>query len=370
MDNKRKDQVGVAGENATIDIALKVFYGEFVFEDLWFSHKDIGQGSNVELADLIISLGNDLLAFQIKTRDVNSSGDGDEKWIKNRTKDAKDQLVVTFNNLQIKGLPQFVNKKGDMVKLKPQGLFSGIIILKNETINYYQKVISCKRLNGLVHCFSYNDFCICCTRLLIPADLLSYLSFRERYYPLDTKISENEEICVDKFLISKYGESQLDDGFIEPFKGILNQYKSKLIDGESDLNTYREIIEVMAMFDRIEIDIFCDLLGKVQMAAKEYLCTDNLFMKPCNQNKHSVLFLSADKWNEQHAKHITELFMYKTKTEKCLTVAVCFEDEGSIRIEWILKEQQWERDNVMEQMIKELGIENKWTPKKYIMPNK
>ena len=51
------------------------------------------------------------------------------------------------------------------------------------------------------------------------------------------KISENENICVDKFFMTKYGESQLDDGFIEPFKWILNQYKSKLIDGESDLNT-------------------------------------------------------------------------------------------------------------------------------------
>ncbi|MCM1143746.1 MAG: hypothetical protein NC318_08595 [Blautia sp.] len=99
MDKKRKNQVGIDGENDTIDIALKVFYGEFVFEDLWFSHKDIGRGSNVELVDLIISLGNDLLAFQIKTRDVNLSGDRDEKWIKNRTKDAKDQLVVTFNDL-------------------------------------------------------------------------------------------------------------------------------------------------------------------------------------------------------------------------------------------------------------------------------
>ena len=54
----RKDQVGIDGENETTEIALRVFFGEFVFSDLWFSHRDIGQGSNIQLADLIINIGD------------------------------------------------------------------------------------------------------------------------------------------------------------------------------------------------------------------------------------------------------------------------------------------------------------------------
>ena len=44
---ERKDKVGLAGEKDTERIALKVFYGEFVFSDLWFINKNIGQGTNI-----------------------------------------------------------------------------------------------------------------------------------------------------------------------------------------------------------------------------------------------------------------------------------------------------------------------------------
>ena len=124
----RKDQAGIDGEKATEEIALKVFYGEFVFSDLWFSHKDIGTGTNRQLADLIINIGNDLLAFEVKTRTGGSTEEGDKKWVKEKIKDAKGQLVNTFNDLQVNGLPSFVNKKGDAIFLEKQGIFSVIII--------------------------------------------------------------------------------------------------------------------------------------------------------------------------------------------------------------------------------------------------
>ena len=38
---QRKDQVGIDGENLIEEIASKVFFGEFVFNELWFIHKDI-----------------------------------------------------------------------------------------------------------------------------------------------------------------------------------------------------------------------------------------------------------------------------------------------------------------------------------------
>ena len=362
----RKDQVGIDGENETTEIASKVFFGEFVFSDLWFSHKNVGQGTNIQLADLIINIGYDLLAFQVKTRNGKPIDGGDKKWIEKQIKLAKGQLVDTFNNLQIYGLPEFVNKKGDKIPLEKQGLFSGIIILKNEAIQDYRKILKSARLNGIFHCFSYQDFCICCDRLVIPADILSYLSFRERYYGVDCEISEQEEICVDKFLISKYGTSSLEDNFLKPYKWFLNEYKNRLIDEGNDLTQYREIVNVLAMFDRVEIDTFFDLLGKVREAAKHKLVTDHLFMKPFNGKKHSVLFISMNKWNVQHVSRVTELFMYKTKTEKCLTGTVSFEDDVNYRIDWLLNEHDWYADSGMEHLIIELGAENKWTPNKII----
>lgn len=119
----RKDQVGIDGENETTEIASKVFFGEFVFSDLWFSHKNVGQGTNIQLADLIINIGYDLLAFQVKTRNGKPIDGGDKKWIEKQIKLAKGQLVDTFNNLQIYGLPEFVNKKGIRYHLKNKDYF-------------------------------------------------------------------------------------------------------------------------------------------------------------------------------------------------------------------------------------------------------
>ena len=79
-------------------IALKVFYGEFVFSDLWYSNKEVGLETNIELADLIINLGNNFLAFQVKTRKGTPVDGGDKKWVANKVKKAKDQLVEKFAN--------------------------------------------------------------------------------------------------------------------------------------------------------------------------------------------------------------------------------------------------------------------------------
>lgn len=364
----RKDQVGIDGESDTEKIALKVFYGEFVFGDLWFSHKDIGTGTNIELADLIINIGNDLLAFQVKTRNEVSLSleTGDKKWVAKQIKKAKDQLVDTFHNIQVEGLPGFVNQRGDSIFLEKGGIFSGIIILKNERVLEYPKIISCNRLQGILHCFTEKDFNICCERLVIPKDILSYLYFRERYYKVDQEVEEKEEICLSKFLISKYGTEFFDNSFIESFKWIINHYKERLIEENKGSIEYREIIQVLAMLDRMEIDTFTNIFLKLLNGAQEGIYTDHMFMKSANEHKHSILFISQKILDRKHANRVTQLFMYKSKVEKCLTVILCLEDEMNFEVDWLLLEYPWEKDAGMERMIEELGIQNKWIPKKIL----
>lgn len=96
---------------------------------MWFSHKDIGTGTNIELADLIINIGNDLLAFQVKTRNEVSLSleTGDKKWVAKQIKKAKDQLVDTFHNIQVEGLPGFVNQRGDSKRYSVVFMFQGKI---------------------------------------------------------------------------------------------------------------------------------------------------------------------------------------------------------------------------------------------------
>ncbi len=362
----RKDQAGIDGEIGTEKIALKVFYGEFVFGDLWFSHKDIGKGTNIELADLIINMGNDLLAFQVKTRDGAPLEDGDKKWVAKQIKKAKDQLVDTFHNIQVEGLPGFVNKRGDSIILEKQGIFSGIIILKNNVVFEYSKIISCNRLHGILHCFTEKDFDTCCDKLVIPKDILEYLYFRERYYKVDQEIREKEEICLSKFLLYKYGAEFFDNSSLDSFKWIINHYKERLVEENKGSVEYREIVQILAMFNRVEIDTFTDIFSKLFEGAQRGIYSDRMFIKPADGQKHSILFISQKVLDKVHASRVTQLFMYKLKIEKCLAVILCLEDDMNFEIDWFLMECPWEKDLMMEEIIEELGIQNKWTPKKII----
>ena len=361
---QRKDQVGIDGEIAVEEIASKVFYGEFIFDDMWFSHKNINQGTNVELADLIINIGNDFLAFQVKTREGNPADDGDEKWVASQIKNAKKQLVDTFNYLQVEGLPEFVNKKGDSIAFGKGGLFSGIIILNNEKVGIYPKIVNCNRVHGFFHCFTKRDFDICCDKLVLPKEILEYLFFRERYYEIDKKVTEQEVVCLNKFLIIKYGVNSFDNSSIVSFKRILNNYKDRLNEENRGSVDYREIVQVLALFERVEVDTFINIFSELFAAAKQGLYMDHMFMKPQNKCKHSVLFISLEVLDKKHASRVTQLFMYKSKIEKCLTVILHLEDENNFEVDWLLMEYPWEMDSEMDKLIEELGIQNKWIPKK------
>ena len=361
---ERKDQIGLDGEKDTERIALKVFYGEFVFSDLWFTNKNIGQGTNIELADLIINMGEDCLAFQVKTRNGKIQEDGDKKWIAKQIKSAKKQLVDTFNNIQVDGLPEFVNKKGNSIKLGKQGIFSGIIILKNENIYEYPKIVKCNRLNGIVHCFTEKDFNVCCEKLVIPKDILEYFYFRERYYEIDEEVKEKENVCINKFLFAKYKSTCFDLQTINDFKEVLNNFKEKLIN--KDENEYRYIVEILAMFGRTEISMFTTIFGKLFVAARNGIYSDRMFIKPINEKRHSILFISQKNLNHKYASYITQLFMYQLKIDKCLTVILHIEDNVEFEIDWLLMEFPWRKNLQMENLINELNIQNKWKPKKQV----
>lgn len=361
---ERKDKVGLAGEKDTERIALKVFYGEFVFSDLWFINKNIGQGTNIELADLIINIEDECLAFQVKTRNGKAQDGGDKKWLAKQIKNAKKQLVDTFHNIQIDNLPEFVNKKGSLIELGKRGIFSGIIILKNESIYEYPKIVKSNRLNGIVHCFTEKDFDTCCEELVIPKDILEYLDFREKYYEIDKEIKEQEKVCIDKFLLNKYGNTFLNLQLVNDFKKILGDFQEKLLNKEK--SDYRYIVQVLAMFGRTEISMFTGIFGKLFAAAQNGIYSDDMFIKPINGNKHSILFISQKNLDRECASYITQLFMYQHKIDKCLTVILHIEDEDKFEVDWLLRESPWRRDLQMENLINELNIQDKWNPKKQV----
>ena len=97
-------------------------------------------------------------------------------------------------------IPQFMNGKGDKCTLKIGKTYIGIIILYNEAIEDYKRIVSYKRIDEQFQCFTYNDFKVCCEKLVIPRDIIEYLEFRKKIIQSDKMCSADEELMAEEFL--------------------------------------------------------------------------------------------------------------------------------------------------------------------------
>ena len=87
------------------------FYKELVLDDLHFTPEG---SSKIELADLIINLGDIILAIQLKERnDENQTNDpvSENNWFKDRCKEAKKQVKRSLELISSGTLPAFQNKR-------------------------------------------------------------------------------------------------------------------------------------------------------------------------------------------------------------------------------------------------------------------
>lgn len=357
---KSKEEKREQSEIDTIDVAKDFFLGDFVFGELKYTPIESDIKSNLELADCIINYGNNIIAFQVKGRNGAPKPDGDRNWIADHINKAKSQLVSTFNQLVDNTIPAFQNEKGDCFKISQEGvLFTGIIILQNNAMVSYKKVLSCNRLNGILHCFSYADFKLCCKKLVLPHDIMGYLFYRERKYQMDRDISVPEEDTVNAFLMEKYKTTIFDEENVDRFRWVLDKYRERLIE-KNDKSNYREIIEVLLQFDRIGVEVFTSCLDKVIKYAKEKTNTEDICIKSLEPGGCSILFMSDTELRKEHMLFVSDLFMYKTKSEKCLTVFIYFEDDENFDIYWCYEEAEWVYDKEMEELCSVPGIREKW----------
>lgn len=347
-------------EEKTSEIAREFFLGEFSFDELQYIPTNLAKGDKKELADLVIDYGDNIIAFQIKERRGEPVAGGDRKWVERKITDAKNQLVNTWEQYQNYEIPQFINGKGDSCSLKINGNYTGIIILYNEAIEEYKRIVSCRRLNGIFHCFSYSDFKLCCEKLIIPRDILEYFDFRAQKIGLDMVCNANEELMTEEFLEEKYGTSKCENYDLDTFRYFLKEYQNRLVEGDCD--QYRNVLQVFLELDRTGIDAFLKRVKRIIDFAKEKRQSDSHYIVPQNRNDSSFLFLSSDGFNKEYIEKLMFVFMYKTKSNKCLSVVAYFEDDMDFRLDWIYIEKEWEYDIALNEICNSAEIRNKWKP--------
>lgn len=347
-------------EEKTSEIAREFFLGEFSFDELQYIPANLSKGDKKELADLVIDYGDNIIAFQIKERRGEPVAGGDMKWVDRKITDAKNQLVNTWEQYQNYEIPQFINGKGDSCSLKINGNYTGIIILYNEAIEEYKRIVSCRRLNGIFHCFSYSDFKLCCEKLIIPRDILEYFDFRAQKIKLDMVCNANEELMTEEFLEEKYGTSKCEKYDLDTFRYFLKEYQNRLVEGDCD--QYRNVLQVFLELDRTGIDAFLKRVKRIIDFAKEKRQSDSHYIVPQNRNDSSFLFLSSDGFNKEYIEKLMFVFMYKMKLNKCLSVVAYFEDDMDVRLDWIYIEKEWEYDIALNEICNSAEIRNKWKP--------
>jgi hypothetical protein len=350
-------------EQSEIDVRELVkdfFLGEFVFDELIYTPEKLD--SNIELADVLISYADIVIGFQIKAR--NESANGSEKnWLEGRTKEAKHQVSETLKQLNRYNIPCFNNQCQESVTLPSNGHFLGIVILKNSNIDKYKKVVTTKDYDGNINCFEYDDFKKCCNRLLLPQEIIEYLSYRGTVCQVNKITTIEEDILLDNYLQAKYGVTQMDNDRIEMFRQTLRKYKSKVIDKHKLAET-REMLSILLKMDRHEIEVYCSLLIKTRDYAKKKRQQEDLMIIPAEKDKTAYLFISMGKYIQDYVKRIMILFMYKTQVSKCLITTICFDENEKMLMYHYYCEKKWQYDEVLEMICKDSAIKNKWIPKK------
>lgn len=263
------------------------FFKELVIDDLKF----IPEGcTEVEVADLLINLGDIIVAIQLKSRNDNDKTDNalvEMKWLQKKCKVAKGQVKETLQFISSGTLPNFCNKRGQTITLQAEAEVIPLVVFANDQIGDYPHLLKKHTDSGMnINCMSFSDYCEMCRILVTPIEIVEYLEYRkliyEKHGDIDimilngydnemvlTKPQENESL-VHQFLAEKYGmkESVKQKSTIQYFRNFLHLLPDRTVNTLTQTGCY-ELLLFFAHFQRYEITEFWDMLEDTKFDAKQ-----------------------------------------------------------------------------------------------------
>ncbi|MGN0809519.1 MAG: hypothetical protein ACI4NQ_06090 [Christensenellales bacterium] len=263
------------------------FFKELVLEDLRFT--PVG-ASEIELADLLINLGDIIIAIQLKTRNDENQTDNplaESKWLQKKCKVAKGQAKESLQIISSGILPVLHNKRGQSVLLQQDAEIIPLVVFENSRIGDYPHLLGKHSDSGMnINCMSFPDYCEMCRILVTPMEIVEYLEYRKIFYEehgdvdililngMDnemvlTKPRENESL-VHQFLAEKYGmkESARHRSYIQYFRNFLHLLPERTVRSSDQADTYT-ILLFLAHLQRYEITEFWDVLEDTKAEAKQ-----------------------------------------------------------------------------------------------------
>lgn len=331
------------------------FFEEFVQDNLQFIDH---VGNTQELADLLLNLGDVVVAIQIKERsDSVRTNDiaAEMKWFKKKMGIAKQQINNTVEFIREGKNLEFQNKRGIKIPIPSDVEIIPLVVFLNESIKDYPHLLEKHTADGIsVNCMSIADFQAMCRELVSPAEIIDYLKFRRDFYekngPVDMLICEasetdmmilcpsSNEALVRQFLVERYGVKEIkrDDNQFDLFREFVQQTAIRSTAGRDDYATYNLLL-FLSHFRRLEILAFRErlFLAVEKSKHRDYGIHGSLR----NEDNYAVFFVSSPPETVYSMDFLLELAQQKCDPKKLLQVYVWWEDDKNFRIDYLL----WDR---------------------------
>lgn len=375
---KQKDtSVGVSidsGDSMTLELSINELNSDHFLREFTFSsNKFVPQGgTQVELADGIVQLGDTVIFLQLKQREAGPGKvdqNAERAWFDSKVlKKAKSQIRDTHTYLDEEPSIKIENGRGTVLELRTDSVKTRHAVIcyrphPEASSQMYDK-FCVSRVAGFIHIFREDDYNLIVSKLVTFAELKDYLVARQRV--LSLWASECSK-CSERALLSHYllgvpskppkpshgyrlNEVDLstDDWDI---RGMLARFHLQSDSESGNPMDYYKIIGSLAQLNRAELREFrtrFDLALEYAKAKRSVLPW--AFSIP----KTSFAFaISAEITDERPISEMAKMFgmiaKYIHRAKMAISVAVLYVGDGFYDISWCYIESEWEQDDSMDE---------------------
>lgn len=364
----------MALEDKVNGLNRRYFFGEMTYSKTKFTPQ---ASSELELADALVVLQDQAIAFQLKERFApqSPSPDGETKWfegkvLKSGTKQIRDTRAYLENCSPIR----LENRRGHSRNISGQEIrkLHGVVCfepsssLPLDRLNYRFHESSTA---GIIHVMPAADYDALVATLLTPAEVFDFFAFREALivqYP-DKVRGLTEQALIGQYLSTgdpmvvpseahaatiaqlRHAAEQWD------VSGILERFAEKITDETRGSDSYYPIWLELAKLKRNELALFKQRFDLTTKNAKEgILVPYRMFVQRtgCGFVFIPIPAEHRDEW-EKPLMNLTMGGKYSFRAEKCVGVSIAPDGEPEhLLINWCYIEQEWQEDAVIEEWLR------------------
>jgi hypothetical protein len=358
-------------EDELNELNKQYFFREFTFSRTEFTPPG---GSELELADALILLGSDLVAFQLKAREAKSEdAERETRWFKDRVvKEGTKQIRDTLRYLEEHQPLEIANHRGHK-----QSLSLATIRTIQKVVSYdAARALPAAQRNqryyrsstaGLIHLIPAADYLGIVRTLLTPAELIEYLAYREELIEKwADKVSDlSEQALVGHYLVGDIGAepTEAHRDAVRRIKheigswdisGILKLFADRIVSKDAETQYY-PIITELAKLKRNELAEFKTRYLLTREKAKQ----DDIaqpFRMMSYRTGCAFVFIpipaSKSDVRQRALVNFTIGAKYDLKAFRCIGVAITPEEGQWWATDWCFLEEPWRQDDVLDEFLK------------------